>query len=52
MWLFAWKGVLNLTLQEFLLSTPGEIGELIACYQIMQGIAEEKESEKYIPDLL
>lgn len=39
-------------LSEFLVSTPGEIEDQIACYQIMQGIAEEKVQEKYIPDLI
>lgn len=52
MWLFAWKGILHLELHEFLLSTMGEIQDQIACYQIMNGIAEEKVQEKYIPDLV
>ena len=43
--------MLNLELKEFLLSTQGEIQDMIACYQIMQGIAKEKVDEKYIPDL-
>ena len=38
-------------LKEFLLTTPGEIHDMIACYQIMQGIAKEKADERYIPDL-
>lgn len=47
-----WKGVLNMELREFLLYTPGEFSDIISCYQIANGIAEEKEPVKqdYIPD--
>lgn len=39
-------------LQEWLLYTPGEIGDQIACYQIINGLAEQQIDEKYIPDLM
>lgn len=48
-----WKGLLNLELQEFLLFTVGEFLDLIACYQITNGIAKEKivkTKTEYIPD--
>lgn len=42
---------MNIPTDEFLLLTPGEMGDLIACYQISQGITKEAKAEKYIPDL-
>ncbi len=40
-----------MNLVEFLTSTPGEVEDMAACYQIMQGLADEKPEEKYIPEL-
>lgn len=52
MWFYFWKGTLNLGLEEYMLLTPGMLRDLISCYQIAHGIADEGESdEKYIPDL-
>ena len=53
-WLYYWKGVLRLDLQEYLLLSPGELNDLIACYQIAEGLAKEKKSDAFdafIPDL-
>ena len=38
-------------LREWLLYTLGEIDDLIAVYQISNGLAELRADEKYIPDL-
>ena len=48
-----WKGRLNLSLDEFLVMTEGEISDLIDAYIISEGIAEyEDPNEKeYIPDM-
>lgn len=52
MWFYFWKSTLNLALEEYQLLTPGMFRDLISCYQIAHGIAEESESEEeYIPDL-
>lgn len=48
-----WKGILNLSLQEYLVLTPGEFSDMISCYQIANGIAEQAEPEpekQFIPD--
>ena len=51
-----WKGILNLPLEEMQLYAEGEYFDLIACYQIANGIAKEKKITKkengieYIPD--
>lgn len=42
---------MNIPTEDFLLLTSGEMGDLIACYQISQGIAKEAKHEKFIPDL-
>lgn len=42
-----------MSLDEFWLYSVGEFGDMIACYQVAQGIAELKDSIKeteYIPD--
>lgn len=51
MWFYFWKGILNLSLEEYLLATPGEMMDLISCYQVAHGIADIGEDEQYIPDL-
>jgi hypothetical protein len=49
-----WRGVLNIPTKEYLVLTPGEMQDLISCYQISNGIVEPQKAEqdeKYIPDL-
>lgn len=48
-----WKSILNLPLDEYMALTPGEMMDLISCYQISQGIAREKEQkdQQHILDL-
>lgn len=51
-----WKGILGVDLQEFLLYAPGQFMDIVACWQISQGIADEGTSEEegevkeYIPN--
>lgn len=45
---------MRLDLQEYLLLSPGELNDLIACYQIAEGLAKEKKADvfdEFIPDL-
>lgn len=47
-----WKGILNLGLKEFLLYSQGEFFDIIACWQISQGITEldDGQEQEYIPN--
>lgn len=47
-----WRGVLNIPYPAYLVTTPGEMLDMIACYQAIQWGADVKSAaENYIPDL-
>lgn len=50
MWFDFWGRSLGIPHEEYSMMTIGEISDLIACYQIANGIAEEDKTE-YFPDV-